>query len=77
MFSNEAPQRRHRGRLVVTPVVFEPAVVPTPLLAARIPPEMTNIETTTATTIDHAPEIDTLIFPFLGNELRIGEVEVE
>ena len=64
-----------RGGVEAEPAVVEPAVAPAPPVA--VPMEVADVQEATGVAVDSAPEEHVLAFPFLGNEVRIGEQVVE
>ncbi len=64
-----------RGGVDAAPDVVEPVADPAP--PAAVPIEAADEQAAIGAAVDSAPEEHVLAFPFLGNEVRIGEQVVE
>lgn len=61
----------HRGGAAAAEAVAEPIVVPGPFLI--VPAKKADEPVATAAAVYSTPEENVLVFPFLGNEVGVGE----
>lgn len=66
---------RQRSGVVAAEAIAQPAGAPAP--PAAEPEEVADVQTAARAAVLRTPEEDVLAFPFLGDEVRIGEQVVE